>query len=1001
MAALQARSRTKGFMKPEDLRTLSALLDQAMALPAAGRASWLDCLQGDALRLAPTLRALLAKHASRETVDLVDRPPLFTAPAGSEPLCSEFRPGVSIGPYRLVRKVGEGGMGEVWLAERDDGRLKRSVALKLPFLGARRGVLVQRFARERDILASLTHPHIARLYDAGIAEDGQPYLALEYVEGQPITAYCNERALSVRARVELLQQVLQAVQYAHANLVIHRDLKPSNVLVTRDGQAMLLDFGIAKLLQDDAQQAEETELTRDGGRALTLQHAAPEQIRGAPISTATDVWALGVLLYELIAGERPFRDETRGQLEQAILNDEPPRPCAGITKPIGRGPAADLDTIVLKALKKGPAERYASVAGFSEDLDRWLGGEPVRAQPDSTWYRTRKFVSRHRTASVAASLATLAVLAASGVSLWQAGLAREQAAIAQTEARTSQAVQEFIAGVFRANSTEQNDPIRARQRSAEQLLDEGAARIGDSLRDAPAAQVRVLETLADMYADMSQPGKAAALNERRAALLEGLHGPSHPQRVMALADWASSLSQAGEDERGEAVATVAEPLLDRAARPDPEARAALDLALIGMRLRRGGGYDFERSERAVRLLRTLPPCRCLLVAMDAYAGALRAQGRAAESLAIVQEAMQRAPQVPDAGASMFAALAVSRARAEAALGNHAAAIAAFEEAIAQSDRHDGADSAKGVLRRLQMARYLIPLGRPADALPLLARARQAVEGWPADSPQRQDQWPEVLALQAGAWVRLGRPEAALDLVANTGADSPSADTRERPHLAMLRQFHSGEALAAIGRDSEAAALLQVAARLIAQHRLAGDALLRVEQAQTQLLMRRRDLDAAAALLGRISARPFPDQLATLWVTATQSELALARGDCPAAASQAAAALATAQTAQAPEPQARLRLLLGRALTCSGRAAEAVPTLRAAVADWSRIEDPAFGLNAAASRLALAAGLQALGAAPEARSWIQQAAAIVARHPQVDAALSAELLRLRPRLGGTS
>ncbi|HSC01410.1 MAG TPA: serine/threonine-protein kinase, partial [Burkholderiaceae bacterium] len=232
------------MLAPPDLRRLSTLLDEALELPEAEREAWLASLQGDAL--VPTLRELLARHARHETGDLIDRLPVFTI-GPERSAAPTLAAGDTVGPYRLLRELGHGGMGEVWLAERTDGQIKRPVALKLPMLGARRSVLVQRFARERDILAALAHPHIARLYDAGLADDGQPYLALEYVEGQPITHWCDAQKLASRARVELLLQVMSAVQYAHANLVIHRDLKPSNVLVTSEGQAMLLDFGIAKL----------------------------------------------------------------------------------------------------------------------------------------------------------------------------------------------------------------------------------------------------------------------------------------------------------------------------------------------------------------------------------------------------------------------------------------------------------------------------------------------------------------------------------------------------------------------------------------------------------------------------------------------------------------------------------------------------------------------------------------------------------------------------------
>jgi len=296
---------------PADLARLSALLDEALDLSAAARAEWLENLLAKSAPLATMLAGLLARAGGSKTADLLDRGPRFAT--ASEP--PAFGAGDTVGPYRLLRPIGQGGMGEVWLAERSDGQLKRQVALKLPTLGLRRSVLVQRFARERDILASLVHPHIARLYDAGLADDGQPYLALEYVEGESITTYCDTHALDTSARLRLLAQVMAAVQYAHANLVVHRDLKASNVLVRGEGQSMLLDFGIAKLLQQEQQPAGATELTQIGGGALTLHCAAPEQVTGGAIGIAADVWALGVLLYELVSGRRPFEANQRAELE--------------------------------------------------------------------------------------------------------------------------------------------------------------------------------------------------------------------------------------------------------------------------------------------------------------------------------------------------------------------------------------------------------------------------------------------------------------------------------------------------------------------------------------------------------------------------------------------------------------------------------------------------------------------------------------------------------------
>ena len=314
-------------------------------------------------------------------------------------------------------------MSSVWLAERSDGQLKREVALKLPLTGPR--MQVERFLRERDILAALTHPNIARLYDAGISEIGQPYLAMEYVAGTQLIDSCDERLLGIRERLRLFVQVMEAVQFAHAELVIHRDLKPSNILVTSDGRVVLLDFGIGKLLTEET--AEETELTQMSGRLFTPGYASPEQIGGQPLTTASDIYSLGVVLYELLTGVRPYRlkYESRAALEEAILKEDLRRPSQNKFSPqvaaargtsqraLARTLAGDLDTIVLKALKRNPQERYASVSAFAQDVINHLHKLPVSARPDSLWYRMGRFTARYKVPVAAASVALLALLAGS------------------------------------------------------------------------------------------------------------------------------------------------------------------------------------------------------------------------------------------------------------------------------------------------------------------------------------------------------------------------------------------------------------------------------------------------------------------------------------------------------------------------------------------------------------------------------------------------------------
>ncbi len=553
-------------ISPADWGTLSKLLDEAFDLPPEARATWLEETARARPALAPALRQLLAAHAVDETADVLatlpaldasDAPPSSAGEGqgdaatrdSDETLHADDR----VGPYRLVRRLGAGGMADVWLAVRVDGVIAREVALKLPRITRLRRDLAARFAREREILARLEHPHIARLYDAGIADDGLPWLAMEFVAGDPIDAWCDARKLDVAGRVRLFLQVLEAVQYAHANLVVHRDLKPSNILVTGDGQVRLLDFGIAKLLADD-ETARETHLTQVAGRALTPDFASPEQIRGDPLTTASDTYSLGVVLYELLAGRRPYRlkIESVAQLELAILEAEPGRPSQQIDAAVAaaRGAEArtlvhalegDLDTIVLKALAKEPAARDATVAALAEDLQRFLDGRPVLAQPPSFAYRARKFVRRNRVAVGAATAGGLLLLALTGVSLWQAKAARDQAAAAAREARRAEAVQTFLLDLFRANSDRQQDPARARNTTARELLDLGTERLQSELKDQPEARAEVMRTLSDMYYELQLDEQASGIERQRVALLKNLYGNDDRRVAEALIALAANL----------------------------------------------------------------------------------------------------------------------------------------------------------------------------------------------------------------------------------------------------------------------------------------------------------------------------------------------------------------------------------------------------------------------------------------------------------------------------
>jgi eukaryotic-like serine/threonine-protein kinase len=422
----------------DEWRLLSPLLDQALALDGEERQRWIKAQEPE---IAYRLEILLLEHSVLASDGFLETG-VVNLPSTTATLA-----GQTIGAFEVVSQIGQGGMGSVWLARRNDGRFERQVALKFLNIALLGKEGEDRFKREGKILALLAHPHIAELIDAGVTDAGQPYLVLEYVDGDQIDRYCDQRQLDLHTRVRLFLQVLDAVAAAHANLIVHRDLKPSNVLVTTDGEVKLLDFGIAKLIEGESNPEHQTAFTI-GGTALTPEYAAPEQLKGEAITVSTDVYALGVLLYLLLTGRHPAGEgqSSPAELIRTIVESEPLRPsdAVGAAMTNAEGAAArallrsasveklrrvlrgDLDTIVAKALKKDPRERYASVGAFADDLRRYLKCEPIKARPDTLIYRAGKFARRHRMAIFIALLALLGVAAGITGMLLQARTARIQ-----------------------------------------------------------------------------------------------------------------------------------------------------------------------------------------------------------------------------------------------------------------------------------------------------------------------------------------------------------------------------------------------------------------------------------------------------------------------------------------------------------------------------------------------------------------------------------------------
>jgi len=498
-------------------------LDRLLDLPPTERDEYLLDLTAKDSQVAADVEALLAEHRLLTAEAFLSSPAIIHRP---EPGLA----GIAIGAYTLVSPIGHGGMGSVWLAERNDGRFEGRAAVKLlnAALVGRSAEL--RFRREGTILARLTHPHIGRLIDAGVSGAGQPYLVLEYIDGRPIDRYCDERRLGIDDRIRLFLDVQAAVSHAHANLIVHRDLKPSNVLVTRNGIVKLLDFGIAKLLEAESLGPTLTMLTREGDVALTPKYAAPEQVTGGSITTATDVYALGVILFEMLTGQHPTGVDARAPAEyvKAITDRQPLRLSAAVAvgadrDEIGaraalrgttvdrlrRALQGDLDTILAKALKSEPSERYGSVAEFADDLRRFSEHLPIAARADAFGYRAAKFVRRHE--RVLAAAAVVVAVVGSLIVFYTTRLSTERDR-ARLEAERSSKVSELLIGLLTSA-----DPYRTpdpKDPNARTPLEVGAQRIDQELVGEPELQARLLTMIGRTYERMGDLAKALPLLER-------------------------------------------------------------------------------------------------------------------------------------------------------------------------------------------------------------------------------------------------------------------------------------------------------------------------------------------------------------------------------------------------------------------------------------------------------------------------------------------------------
>ena len=594
-------------MNAERWRRISAVFDELCDAPAAERNTLLAQCCGDDGDLRREVSSLLEADAAGNALD-EHLPRLRIAVAADWARDSEAPPpGATIGSWRIQRELGRGGMGVVMLAERSDGQFEQLVALKLIKRGMDSEAVLGRFLRERQILARLSHPNIARLLDGGLSSDGRPYFVMEYVEGAPLVEYCSSHSLGLRARLDCILQICAALQFAHRQLVVHLDIKPSNVLVTPSGEVKLLDFGIAKLLEDGPAAASMHTHTQ-AQRPFTVGYASPEQLLGEPVSTATDVYGIGCLLYELLTGQRPNENAaTPEEARQALMGREPLAPSKaarvapalpGISPRRLRG---DFDTIVLKALKREPERRYPTVEALAEDLRRCLDEHPIAARRDTLLYRSSKFVVRN---PVGVGLAALALVALLGTTMF----ALSQAFSARAEALRARAVTRYLVDVFRV-ADPKGTPGGVKL-TAREVLDAGAKQLQTQLAQQPQLEASFSVVLGTIYAGLGENERTITLLQRALVLR-----PGDERDEISHADTLALLARA-QYEKGDYAAAArssAAANVEHRAHGKPESAAiAQDLALQGEIARRQG--EFAQGETLLK--QALRMSRALLKAPD-------------------------------------------------------------------------------------------------------------------------------------------------------------------------------------------------------------------------------------------------------------------------------------------------------------------------------------------------------------------------------------------------
>jgi serine/threonine-protein kinase len=846
-------------------------------------------------------------------------------------------PGSRIQAYRLLKVIGEGGMGKVYLAARADDQYSKQVAIKLLQAGfAQTTAMLLRFRSERQILADLDHPNIARLLDGGVTPSGLPFLAMEYVDGIPIHEYCRRNHLSIEQRLRLFMTVCAAVEYAHKHLVVHRDIKAANVLVTKEGEPKLLDFGIAKLVDAEHGTAAQT---RTADRLMTPEYASPEQITGGAVTTATDVYALGVLLYELLAGSRPFSLETITPVElyRVICERDPEAPSARASKSEGSAASdaekitSELDNIVLMAMRKEPTQRYRSVREFSDDINAYLSGYPVRAKTATLGYRSGKFIRRNR---AAVGFAALAVVVLVGFVIGMALLtkrARGQQAIAETESK-------FLSSIFEAST-----PVRARgkQVTARDLLDAGAQRVDRELSGQPEAQAAMLGSIGRSYHFLGLFDQAEPLLERAYQLRRQLFGDT------AL----------------------------------PTAESAEDLATtFRLQSKYADAEKLFRTSLAVREKKLAPNDPLVAQSLTDLGDCLIQENRGDEAEPLLRRALaiDRKNQDP-AGIETRGYLARILVRR----GNYPEAIALLRESLDILRRTQGTDSPDFLILMHNLSLALIDYN--GDLVDAEASERQVLEARRRISPDHPD---TAYSLSSLSWILLeeGNWQAAepflkedLEMTRDLGKGSDRFAVAQNNwgHLLQEKGDYAG---AKASYDEALKTMQEVNGSESWQAARVRTNLAQLKFDQGDYAGAEHDFTEILSLVRKLGGDNHP-QVATLLVAIAEAKMF--QGQSAAAEPLLRQALSIREKKLDPSHTAVIsaEVRLGEALTAQGRSAEAEPLLRKALGSARSSSFPLMRWQVGEAEGALGACLSTLRREPEADQLLHQSGSDLEHHPR--------------------